>query len=337
MWDRRRALQAGLATIGSLSVAAPYVARAQTKPLAKVRYSEVVHSILYAPSYVAMAKGYFEEASIQQTMTTVNAGDKTGAALISGIADIALIGPETAIYVQISDSPTKIPIFCGLTTTDGFQLIGRKKVENFDWSTLKGKDVLGYRPGSTPLLFFEAALRKKGIDPYKDIKLTNNILSPAARMGSWLAGQNEYAIFIEPDASQLELDGNGYMLGSIGEVVGFADYTTFMARDQYIRENPAIIQNWTNAITKAMHWTAAAPTEELTKTLEPFFPGVNPKALLGAVERYRKLKIWKTTPVVEPAAFDKFQGILIEGHVLDADKRVKYADLFLTEFADKAK
>src|SRR5579872_1937478 len=115
MLNRRRAVQGGLAAVGSLSVAAPWVARAQKKPLVKVRYNEVVHSVLYAPVYVAIAKGYFEEAGIDQTMTTANGGDKAAASLVSGNADIALIGPETAIYVQISDSPTKIPIFCGLT------------------------------------------------------------------------------------------------------------------------------------------------------------------------------------------------------------------------------
>jgi NitT/TauT family transport system substrate-binding protein len=336
MLDRRRALRGGLAAIGSLSVAAPFGARAQKKPPAKVRYNEVVRSILYAPAYVAIAKGYFTDAGIMQTMSTANGGDKSVAALVSGSADIALIGPETSIYVQISDSPTKIPIFCGLTATDGFMLVGREKVDKFDWSVLKGKEILGFRPGSTPLLFFEQAMRMNGIDPQKDVKLTNNVAIPA-RLGSWLAGQNQYAIFIEPDASQLELDGKGYILASIGETVGFADYTAFMATDKYIQENPETIQAWTNAIARGMQWTATAPTAELATTLEPFFPGVSAKALLSAAERYRRLKIWKTTPVIDPKAIEKFQDILVEGHVLDPGKRVKYQDIVRAEFASKAK
>ena len=115
-------------------------------------------------------------------------------------------------------------------------LVGREKVDKFDWSMLKGKEILGFRPGSTPLLFLEAALRQNGLDPQKDVKLMNNVGIPA-RVGSWLAGQNQYAIFIEPDASQLELDGKAHFLASIGETVGPADYTTFMATDKYIREN----------------------------------------------------------------------------------------------------
>ena len=224
MLDRRHVLGGGLAAFGSLSVASPRAAFAQAKPPIKIRYNEVVHSILYAPAYVAMAKGYFTEVGLDVAMTTGQGGDKSMAALLSDGADIALIGPETAIYVQISDSPTKIPIFCGLTATDGFMLVGREKTDKFDWNMLKGKDVLGFRPGSTPLLFLEAAMRKNGIDPQTDVKLINNIGVPA-RVGAWLAGQGQFGIFIEPDAAQLELDGKGYFMASVGETVGFADYT----------------------------------------------------------------------------------------------------------------
>lgn len=333
MLDRRRIIRGGLAA-ASLAVTAPSVVRAQ--PKAKVRYNEVVRSVLYGPAYIAIAKGYLEEQGIEHTLATGQGGDKSMAALLSNGADIALIGPETAIYVLTSDSPTKVRIFCGLTSTDGFMLLGREKVDKFDWNMLKGKDILGFRPGSTPLLFLEAALRKNGIDPQKDVKLVNNVAIPA-RVGSWLSGQNQFGIFIEPDPSQLELDGKGYFMASIGETVGFADYTAFMATDKYIQENPEVIQGWTNAIYKAQQWTLTAPTDEIVKTIEPFFPGVNPRALAAATDRYRMLKIWKSSPVIEPGPIEKFQDILVEGGVLTPDKRVKFVDLVRTEFAGKAK
>jgi NitT/TauT family transport system substrate-binding protein len=334
MLNRRRVVQGGLAAAGSL--AAPSLLRAQGKPPIKIRYSEVVRSILYAPAYVAITQGFFKDAGLDVTLSTAQGGDKSAALMLSGGADIALIGPETSIYVQNSDSPTKLPIFCALTATDGFMLVGRDKVDKFDWAMLKGKEILGFRPGSTPILFFEAAMRKNGIDPLKDVKLNNNVAIPA-RVGSWLAGQNQYAIFIEPDASQLEMDGKAHYLASIGETVGNADYTTFMATDKYIKENPAIIQTWTDAIYRAQKWTAEKPTAEVANAIAPFFQGVNPKALEAAAVRYRKLKIWKDTPKIEPAAIERFQDILVQGNVLEQAKRVKFDTLVVTEFANKAK
>src|SRR3974390_1658059 len=236
MLDRRRVIQSGFAA-GTFTLAAPRITRAQKKPPVRVRYNEVVRSVLYAPAYVAIAKGYFEEQGIDLEMSTAQGGDKCMAALLSNAADIALIGPETAIYVLTSDSPTKVRIFCGLTSTDGFMLLGREKVDKFDWNMLRGKEILGFRPGSTPLLFLEAALRKNGIDPLKDVKLVNNVAIPA-RVGSWLSGQNQYGIFNEPEPSQLELEGKGYFMASIGETVGPADYTAFMATAQDLRGHP---------------------------------------------------------------------------------------------------
>jgi NitT/TauT family transport system substrate-binding protein len=83
----------------------------------------VVRSILFAPAYVAVAKGYFEDAGLDVSIATGQGGDKSMAALLSDSADIALIGPETAIYVLNSESPVKVRIFCGLTATDGFMLV----------------------------------------------------------------------------------------------------------------------------------------------------------------------------------------------------------------------
>jgi len=336
MLHRRSILQGGLAALGAIRAYAPTAGFAQDKPLAKIRYNEVVRSLLYAPAYVAIAKGYFKDAGLDVELTTANGGDKSMAALISGSADIALIGPETAIYVLNSDSSTKARIFCGLTATDGFMLVGRTKVDKFDWSMLKGKEILGFRPGSTPILFFEEAMRMNGIDPDTDVKLANNIAVPA-RFGSWLAGQNQYGIFIEPDASRLELDGKAYFLASVGATVGFADYTSFMATDKYLNDNPAVIQSWTDAIYRAQKWTATASSTDIVQAIAAFFPGVDAPALSAAAERYQKLKIWKTSPVIQPGALEKFQDILVNGHVLDVNKRVKFQDLVRTEFADKAK
>jgi NitT/TauT family transport system substrate-binding protein len=336
MLHRRRVIRDGLAALGAISASVPIGALGQGKPLVKVRYNEVVRSLLYAPAYVAITKGYFKDAGLDVALTTANGGDKSMGALISNSADIALIGPETAIYVLNSDSSTKVRIFCGLTSTDGFMLVGRTKVDKFDWSMLKGKEVLGFRPGSTPLLFLEEAMRMNSINPETDVKLSNNVAVPA-RVGAWLAGQNQYAIFIEPDAAQLELDGKAYFLASIGGTVGFADYTSFMATDKYLKDNPAFIQSWTDAIYRAQKWTAAASATDIVSAIADFFPGVNSKALATAAERYQKLKIWKASPVIEPEAIEKFQDILVHGHVLDADKRVKFQDLVRTEFASKAK
>ena len=196
--------------------------------------------------------------------------------------------------MQNSDSPTKIPIFCGLTATDGFMLLGREKVDKFDWAMLKGKEILGFRPGSTPLLFLEAALRKNGIDPQKDVKLNNNVAIPA-RVGSWLAGQNQFGIFTEPDPSQLELDGKAHFSWP-RSARPWARPTTRPSwrTDKYIRTTRRSSRASPTPSTRRRSGRSAAAGRGRQGHRAEFFPGVNPQALTNAAERYRRLNIWKT-------------------------------------------
>ncbi len=119
--------------------------------------------------------------------------------------------------------------------------------------------------------------------------------------------------------------------------MGGAEGTAFMATDKYIRDNPDIIQSWTNAIYQAQRWTETAPIGEVVKVLAPYFPGIGAQVLTAAAERYRRLKLWKTTPMIDPGAIEKFQDILVQGNVLDPAKRVKFGEVVLTDFASKAK
>ena len=60
----------------------------ETGDLKKITLNEVAHSIFYAPQYVAMELGYFEEEGIKLVLETGFGADKTMTALLSGNADI---------------------------------------------------------------------------------------------------------------------------------------------------------------------------------------------------------------------------------------------------------
>ena len=60
--------------------------------LTPVRLNEVVHSVFYAPQYVAQELGFFEEEGLDVTVSVGNGADKSMTALLSDSADIALLG-----------------------------------------------------------------------------------------------------------------------------------------------------------------------------------------------------------------------------------------------------
>lgn len=334
-WSTRRAFARGMvgAAACAAAVLAPFTA-VQAQAVHKIRYEEVVRSVLYVPMYVGLKKSMFRDEGIEMTMKTSQGTDKGMAALLSGSADIVLIGPEASIYVSNSESPAKPVIFAGLTATDGFLLMGRKPEPDFDWSKLKGSKIMSFRPGSNPDIFLETALRKKGLDPKKDVKLVNNV-GPGARTGAWLAGQNDYAIFLEPEASMLEKEKKAYPLGSVGQEAGMVDYTVFTTTDVYLKKNRAAVQAWTNAVAKAQAFTASAPAAELADLVAEYFTGVSKPELVSAIERYQHLNIWKKTPIVEKQAMDRLQDMLVQGGVLEPGKKVDYARFVDMSLAQK--
>ena len=107
--------------------------------ITKLKIAEVVRSHLFIPLYLAVSQGFTKEQGLDVEIVTALGGDRVGALILSGQADIGLSGPEVPIYIYNGDSPDKPVIFCSLNGTDGFFFVSRKKIENFDWKMLRGK------------------------------------------------------------------------------------------------------------------------------------------------------------------------------------------------------
>ena len=65
----------------------------------KVTVAEVTHSIFYAPQYVALALGYFEEEGLDVELTLAQGADAVMAAVLSEDVDIGFCGTEATIYL----------------------------------------------------------------------------------------------------------------------------------------------------------------------------------------------------------------------------------------------
>lgn len=115
--------------------------------LTKVVLNEVAHSIFYAPMYVAIEEGYFEDEGIELDLVTGFGADKTMTAVLSGEADIGFMGSEASIYTYNEGANDYVVNFAQLTQRAGNFLVAREEMESFKWEDLKGKDVLGGRKG----------------------------------------------------------------------------------------------------------------------------------------------------------------------------------------------
>lgn len=300
----------------------------------KVRFTEVIHSVFYAPQYVAQAKGYFEAEGIELDFSTAQGSDKGVAALLAGTADIALVGPETTVFVHNQDTPNKVKIFAQMTDKDGSFLVAKAGTTGFQWSDLKGKSVIGWRQGSMPQLVAEAVLKQKGLAS-GDLNYVTNIAAPAM-VGAFVSDQGDYVQVFEPLVSQLEREGKGVQVAYLGDVYGKLPYTGYVATEKYLQEHADLVQRYTNAVWRATLYLLKADPEVVGNEIGKYFEGTDPKLLASSIKRYREAGAWRPTPVMTPAEFDKMQDLMIAGGVLEAGKRAPFEAIGVNTFAEKA-
>lgn len=301
--------------------------------LTKVTLNEVAHSIFYAPQYVAIENGYFEEEGIDLELVTGFGADKVMSALIAGEADIGFMGAESSVYLYSEGASNYAVNFAQLTQRAGNFLVAREPIENFTWDMLKGKDVLGGRKGGMPEMVFEYILNKNGIDPASDVKIDQSI-DFGSTAAAFSGGQGEFTVEFEPSATALEAAGEGYVVASLGVDSGYVPYTSYSTTKEYMAENEEIIQSFTNALQKGMEYVNTHTPAEIAKVIAPQFEETDIETIETIVTRYYEQDTWKDNLVFEESSFDLLQNILSGAGELD--NRVPYDKLVDNQFAKKA-
>lgn len=301
--------------------------------LTPVTLSEVAHSIFYAPMYVAIENGYFEEEGIDLTLVNSNGADKVMTALISGEADIGFMGPESTVYTFNQGASDYAVNFAQLTQRAGNFLVAREPDDDFAWNDLKGKTVLGGRAGGMPQMIFEYILKQNNIDPKTDLDIIQNI-DFGVTAEAFAGGTADYTVEFEPYASSLELAGNGYVIASLGTDSGYVPYTCFSALKSYMNENTEIIQKFTNAVQKGLDYVNSHTPEEISEIIKPQFEETDETTLKTIVKRYYAQDTWKEDTIMTEDAFNLLLDILDNAGELS--QRVGYEDLVTTAYSAEA-
>lgn len=294
----------------------------------KVTLAEVAHTIFYAPQYVAIEKGYFEDYGIDIDLILTAGADKVTAALLSGDADVGFCGSEATIYVYNGGEKDYLKTFAQLTQKDGTFLVSRKEYKNFKLDDLKGKTVIGGRAAGMPEMTFEYALKQNGIDPKNDLNIDTSVAFPAMS-GAFIGGQGDFVTLFEPTATEVEKQGYGHVVASIGELGGIVPYTSYSARISYINNNKELIKNFDKAIQKGLDYVKNHSDKEVAKAILKQFPDTSLNNLTNAVKRYREIEAWAETTKFSEESFNHLQDIMIDYGELQS--KVDYSKLIYNE------
>ncbi|MEQ8439247.1 MAG: ABC transporter substrate-binding protein [Ilumatobacter fluminis] len=288
----------------------------------EVAVSEVIRSVFYAPLYIAAEGGLFDEAGLDVSITTANGSDKVAAALISGQADIGLLGPEAIVYIHQQESDADLRILSQLTQRDGSFLVAREPDQDFELGEIADAKVLGWRPGSMPQLVMNYLIDKDDLET----DYVSNIQG-SALAGAFTSGEGDYVQLFEPVASMMERDGTGSVVASVGELAEPFPYTTFAMELDGFEANPEAAAAFVSAVDSAVGMIGDSDAMELATLISPYFPDTDADLLAQSIERYATSGVWADEPTLDDQAFERLLDVMIAGGVLESDQRVAPADV----------
>ncbi len=291
--------------------------------LTNITVAEVTHSLFYAPQYIAINKGYFKDEGLNVNVITTPGADKTMAALLSKEAQIGLMGPEATVYVYNGGEKNYAVNFAQLTQKDGSFLLGREKIDNFTYDMLKGKTLIGGRKGGMPEMTLEYVLKNQGLNVTRngeDLNADVNIRTDVnfdVMAGVFTAGQSDYVTLFEPSASQVERNGIGHIVASIGESSGVVPYTCYSSLKDYLSDNSETINKFTRAIKKGLEFVYSASMDELVEALSPSFVSSDNEEITRVMTNYLNIQAWPTSLELKEENYNRLIEIVTMAGELD--------------------
>ena len=291
-----------------------YSFKKPSNELEKVRVAEVTHSPFYAPLYVALEKGYFKDEGIDVELILTSGADKVSAAVLSKDVEIGFCGPEATIYIYNGGEKNYLINFAGLTKKDGQFIIGRKKNDNFKLSDLNNKEVLVGRLGGMPAINFNNALEKNNVQNAK----LNYSVEFANLSSAFISGTGDYVNLFEPNATQLEKMGFGFIVGNVGSLASNVPYTAFNTRLSYYENNKDLINRFNNALNKGLLYVANNSSSDISKAIIKQFPNISLNDLEVIVNNYKKNDTWYLNTSINKDHFVNLEDMLIKNNLINS-------------------
>lgn len=170
-----------------------------------------------------------------------------------------------------------------------------------------------------------------------DIELTSlkfdTSIAFASMSGAFISGTGDYVALFEPTALQLEKQGYGYVVASLGKLGGEVPYTTFQTKKSYFENNKDIIEKFTKAIQRGLDYTFEQEDEDVADSIMEHFPDISKNDLTEVIKRYRENDSWYRTTYITKDGFNRVQDIMDNSKKLE--KKVSYEKLVNNEFNKK--
>src|SRR5881296_1537353 len=276
-------------------------------------------SAFYSPLIATIAGGFLRDEGLQPKHSIAPAGKSAIEGVVNGTVHVCQSAPSQGFGpLEKGQAPPAVH-FAQINEKDGFFLTGRAPDPTFAWDTLKGKKVL-VDHGGQPLAMFKFACHRRGLD-YSAIEAVD---IPSGQMDqAFRKGDGDYIHQQGPAPQQLEHDGVGHIVASVGEAIGPCAFSSLAATRQWLKSGAAA--RFMRAYRKARAWLLATPPAEVAEAEASFFPEIDRTVLTRTIATYQKLGCWTPQVEITRPAFEVTLDVF--GHSGLITKRHRYEDV----------
>jgi len=276
-------------------------------------------SAFYSPLIATIAGGFLKDEGFEPKHSMAPPGKSAIDGVVSGTVHVCQSAPSQGFGpLERGQTPPAVH-FAQINEKDGFFLTARAADAAFSWDKLRGKKVL-VDHGGQPLAMFKYACHRRGLD-YSAI---NAVDVPSGQMDqAFRKGEGDYIHQQGPAPQQLEHDGVGHVVASVGEAIGPCAFSSLAATRAWLQTDMA--QRFMRAYRKARTWLLDTPAAEVAQAEAAFFPEINRAVLSSTIAYYQKLGCWTPHVEITRPAFEATLDVFLYSGLIT--KRHRYEDV----------
>jgi NitT/TauT family transport system substrate-binding protein len=275
-------------------------------------------SAFYSPLISTISGGFLKEEGLETTHGVATPEKSAREAIADGSYDVTQSAVSSSWAPLDRGEQSDIVHFAQINLMDGFFIAAREPDPDFAWSKLAGRSVL-VDHGGQPLAMFKFACHKQGLD-YASIEAIDAGGSDAID-AAFRAGRGDYVHQQGPAPQQLEADGVGHVVASVGEAIGPVAFSSLAATRRWLETDMA--RAFMRAYRKARAYVNETPAEEIAAAEASFFPGIDQAVLAHTIGFYQGLGCWAPDVAIPRDAYEvtldvfELSGLVRKRHPYD--------------------
>lgn len=266
----------------------------------KIEFSRF--SAFYSPLIMTMAGGFLEREGFTPEYSVSKPGQSAVKSLLDGTVHVVQSAPSQAFsFLERGETPP-VTHFAQINEMDGFFLNARNPDPNFSWGMLAGKKVL-VDHGGQPLAMFKYACHREGLN-FSDIEAIDAGATEEMEQ-AYREGEGDYIHLQGPGPQQLQKEGFGHVVASVGKAIGLCAFSSLAATETWLNSDASL--SFMQAYRDARQFLIGSNPAEIARLERDFFPGIDADVLAKTISFYQNLGCW--TPHLEITE-EAFEGAL---------------------------